>query len=224
MIWTFIIKYETPMSTYNRNTHVHWRHARGGARRGLPRRVHAALPLRERVEHRARAGRAAVERAAARLDGGERARSALPGVLQCRFGESAAVGAWSGGTSRLRCVSTPSAVTGWVGVQRDRRHTLRQRGRSGCGGTELSSQELLGDRRLQGRGWRRWCSPAACGRAGSGTGLSCGHLTFRAFLRNSPLISSTFRYLTHNTQRTQLHLHRQEKESSGPLGVFPVHI
>ena len=46
-----------------------------------------------------------------------RAAGALPGVLQCRFGESAAVGAWSGGASRLRCVSTPSAVTGWVGVQ-----------------------------------------------------------------------------------------------------------
>ena len=46
-----------------------------------------------------------------------RGRGLLPGDLHCRFGESAAVGAWSGGASRLRCASAASAVTGWVGVQ-----------------------------------------------------------------------------------------------------------
>ena len=43
----------------------------------------------------------------------------VAGRLRCRFGEGV-VGGWSGGASRLRCVTPPSGgggVSGWVGVQ-----------------------------------------------------------------------------------------------------------
>ncbi|MEC7172825.1 MAG: hypothetical protein VXW27_10110, partial [Pseudomonadota bacterium] len=50
-----------------------------------------------------------------------RAHGAWPGGLRCRFGESALSAGWSGGASRLRCVTPPSfgggGVSGWVGVQ-----------------------------------------------------------------------------------------------------------
>ena len=47
-----------------------------------------------------------------------RAYGTWPGGLRCRFGESSASAGWSGGASRLRCL-TPSSggVSGWVGVQ-----------------------------------------------------------------------------------------------------------
>ena len=46
-----------------------------------------------------------------------RGRGGLPGGLRCRFGEPPPVQGWSGGATRLRCATPPSAVTGWVGVQ-----------------------------------------------------------------------------------------------------------
>ena len=48
-----------------------------------------------------------------------RAYGAWPGGVRCRFGDSAASTGWSGGASRLRCLTPPSgrAVSGWVGVQ-----------------------------------------------------------------------------------------------------------
>ena len=48
-----------------------------------------------------------------------RAHGAWPGGLRCRFGEAAASAGWSGGASRLRCVTAASSggVSGWVGVQ-----------------------------------------------------------------------------------------------------------
>merc|ERR1712089_40686 len=48
-----------------------------------------------------------------------RAHGAWPGGVRCRFGEASASAGWSGGASRLRCV-TPASVggaSGWVGVQ-----------------------------------------------------------------------------------------------------------
>ena len=48
-----------------------------------------------------------------------RARGAWAGGVRCRFGEATASGGWSGGASRVRCV-TPVSVggaSGWVGVQ-----------------------------------------------------------------------------------------------------------
>ena len=47
-----------------------------------------------------------------------RAYGAWPGGLRCRFGESSPSAGWSGGASRLRCLTPPSVgVSGWVGVQ-----------------------------------------------------------------------------------------------------------
>jgi len=48
-----------------------------------------------------------------------RAHGVWPGSLRCRFGESAASTGWSGGASRLRCLTPASGgeVSGWVGVQ-----------------------------------------------------------------------------------------------------------
>ena len=48
-----------------------------------------------------------------------RAHGAWPGSVSCRFGESVASTGWSGGASRLRCVTPASSggVSGWVGVQ-----------------------------------------------------------------------------------------------------------
>ena len=47
------------------------------------------------------------------------AHGSWPGGLRCRFGESASSAGWSGGASRLRCLTPPSSggVSGWVGVQ-----------------------------------------------------------------------------------------------------------
>ena len=47
------------------------------------------------------------------------AHGSWPGDLRCRFGESASSAGWSGGASRLRCLTPPSSngVSGWVGVQ-----------------------------------------------------------------------------------------------------------
>merc|ERR1739841_442685 len=47
------------------------------------------------------------------------AHGSWPGGLSCRFGEASASSGWSGGASRLRCVTPPSVggVSGWVGVQ-----------------------------------------------------------------------------------------------------------
>merc|ERR1739841_340876 len=47
------------------------------------------------------------------------AHGSWPGGLQCRFGEASASTGWSGGASRLRCLTPPSmeGVSGWVGVQ-----------------------------------------------------------------------------------------------------------
>merc|ERR1711938_119010 len=47
------------------------------------------------------------------------AHGSWPGGLRCRFGESSASSGWSGGASRLRCLTPPSSggVSGWVGVQ-----------------------------------------------------------------------------------------------------------
>ena len=47
------------------------------------------------------------------------AHGAWPGGVQCRLGESSASAGWSGGASRLRCVTPASSggVSGWVGVQ-----------------------------------------------------------------------------------------------------------
>ena len=48
-----------------------------------------------------------------------RAHGVWPGGVRCRIGESTASSGWSGGASRLRCVTPPSGgdVSGWVGVQ-----------------------------------------------------------------------------------------------------------
>jgi len=46
-----------------------------------------------------------------------RGRGLLLGGVWCRFGESASVAGWSDGTTRLRCVTPSSGVSGWVGVQ-----------------------------------------------------------------------------------------------------------
>merc|ERR1711995_238633 len=48
-----------------------------------------------------------------------RAHGAGPGGVRCRFGEAAASAGWSGGASRLRCVTPASGggASGWVGVQ-----------------------------------------------------------------------------------------------------------
>ena len=47
------------------------------------------------------------------------AHGSWPGGLSCRFGEASASTGWSGGASRLRCLTPPSggSVSGWVGVQ-----------------------------------------------------------------------------------------------------------
>ncbi|MED6306906.1 MAG: IPT/TIG domain-containing protein, partial [Planctomycetota bacterium] len=47
------------------------------------------------------------------------AHGSWPGGLRCRFGEGSASAGWSGGASRLRCLTPPSSggVSGWVGVQ-----------------------------------------------------------------------------------------------------------
>ena len=45
------------------------------------------------------------------------AHGAWPGGLRCRFGDAASSSGWSGGASRLRCVTPPSRTTGWIGVQ-----------------------------------------------------------------------------------------------------------
>ena len=47
------------------------------------------------------------------------AHGSWPGGLRCRFGESVSSAGWSGGASRLRCLTPPSSggVSGWVGVQ-----------------------------------------------------------------------------------------------------------
>ena len=47
------------------------------------------------------------------------AHGSWPGGLRCRFGEARASAGWSGGASRLRCLTPPSSggVSGWVGVQ-----------------------------------------------------------------------------------------------------------
>mgnify|MGYP005675758265 CR=1 FL=1 len=48
-----------------------------------------------------------------------RAYGTWPGGLRCRFGEMSASSGWSGGASRLRCL-TPASIgdaSGWVGVQ-----------------------------------------------------------------------------------------------------------
>merc|ERR1739841_396401 len=47
------------------------------------------------------------------------AHGSWPGGVRCRFGESSQSAAWSGGASRLRCLTPPSSgdVSGWVGVQ-----------------------------------------------------------------------------------------------------------
>ena len=57
-----------------------------------------------------------------------RGSAVAPGLLQCRFGEGASGNAWGGAASRVRCSSSSSAVTGWVGLQL-----------SSLGGTSLSS-------------------------------------------------------------------------------------
>ena len=47
-----------------------------------------------------------------------RAHGTWPGGLRCRFGEATPSAGWSGGASRLRCLTPPSSgVSGWVGVQ-----------------------------------------------------------------------------------------------------------
>merc|ERR1712070_371903 len=48
-----------------------------------------------------------------------RAHGAWPGGLRCRVGDGASSAGWSGGASRLRCLTPPSSsgVSGWVGVQ-----------------------------------------------------------------------------------------------------------
>merc|ERR1711938_342849 len=48
-----------------------------------------------------------------------RAYGVWPGGVRCRFGEAAASAGWSGGASRLRCVTPASGggASGWVGVQ-----------------------------------------------------------------------------------------------------------
>ena len=48
-----------------------------------------------------------------------RAHGSWPGGLRCRFGEASASAGWSGGASRLRCLTPASSggVSGWVGVQ-----------------------------------------------------------------------------------------------------------
>ncbi|MEC9051047.1 MAG: IPT/TIG domain-containing protein, partial [Actinomycetota bacterium] len=46
-----------------------------------------------------------------------RGRGLLLVGVWCRFGESAMVGAWNAGASRLRRAAPSSAVSGWVGVQ-----------------------------------------------------------------------------------------------------------
>ena len=47
------------------------------------------------------------------------AHGSWPGGLRCRFGEGSASAGWSGGASRLRCLTPASSggVSGWVGVQ-----------------------------------------------------------------------------------------------------------
>ena len=48
-----------------------------------------------------------------------RAAGVWPGGLRCRFGEASSSAGWSGGASRLRCVTPSSSkgASGWVGVQ-----------------------------------------------------------------------------------------------------------
>ena len=48
-----------------------------------------------------------------------RAHGAWPGGVRCRIGESSPSVGWSGGASRLRCLTPASGggVSGWVGVQ-----------------------------------------------------------------------------------------------------------
>ena len=45
------------------------------------------------------------------------AHGSWPGGLRCRFGEASASAGWSGGASRLRCLTPATGVSGWVGVQ-----------------------------------------------------------------------------------------------------------
>ena len=46
-----------------------------------------------------------------------RAHGAWPGGVRCRFGDATASAGWSGGASRLRCLTPSSSTTGWIGVQ-----------------------------------------------------------------------------------------------------------
>ena len=68
-----------------------------------------------------------------------RAHGAWPGGLRCRFGEASASAGWSGGASRLRCLTPSSIVRGWVGVQLSSFHGALSSGGSFYYHTALSA-------------------------------------------------------------------------------------
>ena len=146
------------------------------------------------------------------------AHGSWPGDLRCRFGESASSAGWSGGASRLRCLTPPSSggVSGWVGVQLSSFHGALERRQL------LLPRAADGERRdaIDRPGARRHARDA-CSAAASATRTLCvarlAARVLRCSLGTSTSLSSSARRPVHaaGSAAVLLSMNGQQYASSG---------